>query len=178
MQRRTFLALTTSAIQALMAGVVGLPVIRFILAPLRHSSRELPFLRVAPLSTLSRDKPTRVTVSSDRWDMFTHYASGPIGSVWLIRDAHAADTPVVRCLGTICPHLGCGIQLASDGKSFNCPCHQSLFGSQGQRLNNVSPRDMDELPCRLSEPDEDGHRWVEVKYERFQTGIADKRPVT
>ncbi len=163
-----------------------------------------PYIRVAALSSLSLGQPTRVVVIADRWDAFTHYPSNPIGSVWLIRTEHraapseieqASHTNItieeasteVRCLQTICPHLGCGIDLAvasnstgvadTDRNGFNCPCHVSDFDGAGRRVSGPSPRDMDQLSCRITAADESGERWVEIQYVEFRTGAPDKRPI-
>jgi hypothetical protein len=36
---------------------------------------------------------------------------------------------------------------------------------------------MDELACRVTDPDEDGQRWVEVRYQEFRTGVADRSSI-
>ena len=81
-----------------------------------------------------------------------------------------------RVLSAVCPHLGCAIDYAADRNTFNCPCHASEFDAAGRRRLGPSPRDMDELECRISDADESGVRWVEVKYQEFQTGVSEKRP--
>jgi len=117
-----------------------------------------------------------VTVLADRWDAYTHYPPGPIGNVWLLRSESDDRDPKIRCLHVICPHLGCAIDYSADRKTFNCPCHASEFDAAGRRRFGPSPRDMDELECRISDADESGVQWVEVKYQEFQTGVSAKRP--
>lgn len=173
MHRRSFLKTLAAGLNGLIGLVVVIPGIRFLLDPLRRAPRERGFLRVGPLTSLTTGRPQRVTVLSDRWDAFTHHPPGPIGSVWLISDD--ADESV-RCLQVVCPHLGCAIDYAADRKVFQCPCHASEFDAAGRRRFGPSPRDMDELECRITEPDEAGVRWVEVTYQEFQTGVSEKRP--
>lgn len=227
MQRRVLLRSLVRLIQAAIAAAVFLPGLKFLRAsPLRRriATGQEPqnggsapasapsFIRVATLSSLSADQPTRVVVVADRWDAYTHYPSDPVGSVWLIRSddqppaphVHAGSAgdggeishseteqaspkhggtqqapPVVRCLQTICPHLGCGIDLAAQQNptGFTCPCHVSEFDDAGRRGKGPSPRDMDELPCRVTAPDENGERWVEIQYVEFRTGTPEKRPI-
>ncbi|MCH7591991.1 MAG: Rieske 2Fe-2S domain-containing protein, partial [Planctomycetes bacterium] len=155
-----------------------IPGVRYLLDPLRRSRTAFDFLRAAPLAALREGRPVRVIVSADRWDAYTHYPPGPIGSVWLIREQDDGDAPKVRCLQTICPHLGCGIDYVADRNAFVCPCHASEFEPGGRRRFGPSPRDMDELQCRITGPTDSHERWVEVRYAEFQTGKTAKQPLT
>jgi menaquinol-cytochrome c reductase iron-sulfur subunit len=175
MQRRTFLKTLAAGVNGLLGLAVVIPGIRFLLDPLRRASRDRGFIRVAPLTSLNAGRPTQATVLADRWDAYVHHPPGPIGHVWLLRGDKDDRDPKVRCLHVICPHLGCAIDYTADRNAFHCPCHASEFDPEGRRRLGPSPRDMDELECRISEPDDRGERWVEVKYQEFQTGVPDKR---
>jgi len=175
MQRRTFLKSATALLQTLTAMAVGVPVVRFLLDPFRRSQRQADFVRVAPLSALSTGNPVRVVVQSDHQDTYMRYPLGPVGSVWFVPGPDANGPP--RCFQTICPHLGCGIDYLAAHGVFSCPCHASDFDAAGAALSGPSPRGMDALECRLSEPDDTGERWVEVYYQEFQTGDPERRPL-
>ncbi len=178
MKRRTFLKAAAATVQGAIGLAVAIPGIRFLLDPLWRRRRRSVFVRVAPLRAVPEGRPVRVVVSTDRWDAYTHHPSGPIGSVFLLREASQSGDPGIRCLQTICPHLGCGIDYAADRGTFSCPCHASEFDLTGRRRFGPSPRDMDELDCRVTDPDEGAQRWIEVRYQAFQTGLPQKRPVT
>ena len=191
MTRRSLLQSLAASLWAIAAGAIFGPVLRLLAAPLRASRRERPFLRVAPLSAVQPGRPFRATVFAERQDAFFRHPPGPVGTVWLIREEEdqkenqqgkeeteaAVHLPRVSALQSICPHLGCGIDFLDAQHAFLCPCHASRFALSGERLNRVSPRDMDELPCRISEPDDAGQRWVEVQYQEFQIGLAHRRPL-
>ena len=188
--RRSFFQTVATVAGGLASLIVAVPVVRFLFDPLKRRPTGGTFIRVAELSSIPNNRPVRVVVVSDRWDGYTHFPPGPIGSVWLIAaatDTGEAGLPTspgapgalpVRCLQTICPHLGCGTDYVPDRGTFACPCHASDFDLSGRRLEGPSPRDLDELECRVTEPDAEGRRWVEVKFEKFQTGVATKRAVT
>ena len=72
---------------------------------------------------------------------------------------------MVRCFQTSCPHLGCGVDYSADRKAFTCPCHASEFAVDGTPRFGPSPRPMDQLACRVTEPDGQGQRWIEVDYQ-------------
>jgi len=177
MQRRTFILALAAIINSLMGAMVAMPGIRFLLDPLRRKRGHDEFIRITPLSAVSADRPSRVTVVADRWDAFVHHSAAPIGAVWLLRSDSENDEPRVKCLQTICPHLGCGIDFVAGRRVFVCPCHASEFDAAGKAQYGPSLRDMDELECRVSPPDENGGRWVEVKYQEFKTGVPDRRPL-
>jgi Rieske Fe-S protein len=72
---------------------------------------------------------------------------------------------------TICPHLGCAVDYKADQKRFGCPCHDSLFKLDGKVESGPSPRPLDILESRVV----DGK--VEVRYQRFKTGVPEKKQV-
>lgn len=194
MFRREFLNVVVDCLGGLAAALIAIPGLRFLFHVPVGGSRATGFVRVAGLSQLRPGEPLRVLVRADRWDGFVHHPPGPIGSVWLVPgtsvdevqyragDAAPAGAPVasnetVRCLQTVCPHLGCGIDYDSARRRFVCPCHASDFARSGRVLSGPSPRAMDELTCRISEPDADGERWIEVEYREFKTGVSAKEPL-
>lgn len=178
MKRRTFLGTLGLGIKGIIGCVLALPGLGFLLDPLRRSGRSRGFIPIATLDTAAFDRPTRVVISADRWDAYTHYPPGPIGQVWLVREGREEVEPKVRCYQAVCPHLGCIIDYASTRAKFYCPCHASEFDISGRRGIGPSPRDMDELQCRVTEPDKQGRRWIEVRYQEFQTGGPARRATT
>ena len=48
-----------------------------------------------------------------------------------------------------CPHLGCVVPWDEEAGNFNCPCHSSLFTTQGEVLSGPSPRPMDLFPVEI-----------------------------
>lgn len=175
MHRRALLKSIAVTLHGAIAVLLGIPAVRFLFDPFRRKRGEADFIRVARLSALSGNKPVRAVVRDARQDTFIHYPPGPVGSVWLVPAPDEATPPC--CLQTICPHLGCGIDFADGPGVFTCPCHASDFDRTGKALSGPSPRDMDPLDCRLSDPDESGERWVEVRYQEFQTGVPQRRPL-
>jgi hypothetical protein len=218
-QRRWFLRTLATLIDGTVALGIAIPGLRFFAEPLRRRREGRGFVRVASLDGLPEGRPIRMVVTADRFDAYVHYPAGPIGQVWLIRNAAPSDPPFasgaappepcsplsqisnpkseisnlkseiskggdppdgepfVRCFQTICPHLGCGIDYVAHSNAFACPCHASRFDADGRRRFGPSPRDMDRLECRVSPPDEIGQRWIEVRYQEFQTGVAERRVI-
>ena len=140
------------------------------------------FVAVAPLSALPGDgRPVKFQVIADRLDAWTKYRNVPLGAVYLKRldtasaapDAQA--TPRVVAWNVVCPHAGCFVDVAADGHSFRCPCHNSGFNPDGSMAPGcVSPRPMDELDV-----DGDALRQgqVRVRFQNFVAGTHEKRAV-
>ncbi len=174
MERRAFLKRSLAAVSGIMAAIVGIPAVRYLLDPLARSRKAGRFIRVLPLSALVPGRPVRAAVITERTDAYTRYPPGVVGQVFLIRDDDGKTTASIRCFQTICPHLGCAIDYLTAQGSFACPCHTSDFDKSGRRLKGPSPRDMDPLECRVTEADADGQHWVEVKYQEFVPGVAER----
>lgn len=68
----------------------------------------------------------------------------------------------------ICPHLGCRPIWSADANRFQCPCHGSQFGLDGEHLAGPAPRGMDPLPFR----EQSGA--AEIMWIRYESGVPDR----
>ncbi len=48
-----------------------------------------------------------------------------------------------------CTHLGCRINYLEDRELIECPCHQSQFTREGQRIAGPAEKDLPKFPVRL-----------------------------
>ena len=138
------------------------------LDPLRRKSAAATFLPVTDLSAIPDDGvPRQFAVIAERADAWTGFAAEPIGAVYLRR---AKGSDAVEALSATCPHAGCFVEIETAGKCFRCPCHNSEFTLDGGIVNpSPSPRPMDALECRVAK-----NGSVEVKWEKFRAGVAQK----
>jgi len=138
------------------------------LDPLRRTRGAASFLPVADLAAVPDDGlPRQFPVITDRVDAWTGFAAEPVGAVYLRREKGSRD---VQALSATCPHAGCFIDLEKSGRCFRCPCHNSSFTLDGGIVApSPSPRVMDQLECRVGRNGE-----VEVKWQRFRAGVAEK----
>src|SRR5690242_18253191 len=133
MNRRTLLAWLNRALQACIAAVVVVPGAQYIIAGLRPArNSKSTHQRVARLKDLPAGQPLQVAIMGRKQDAWTTSDSQVIGRVWLVRSDSAE--PVVQAFNSLCPHMGCQIQLAPQAASFVCPCHRAAFGKGGQRI--------------------------------------------
>jgi Rieske Fe-S protein len=163
--------------------LIGIPGVRFFFSGIRSGNQPKPDARrVARLSDLPEGKPVQVSVIGNRRDAWTVYPDEVIGRVWLIRAAGnnaSEEIPIVTALTSVCPHLGCAVQLDAKRKHFVCPCHRAAFGLSGARLAGKdhpshAPRDLDSLDCQLVRDEAADDWWVEVIYQQFEQGRTTK----
>jgi len=119
--------------------------------------------------------PVAVTVKSDLVDAWNRFRDVPVGSIWLRK----SEDGTIKVFNSICPHLGCSVNYRRSENDFYCPCHTSSFSLDGEKTNEVPPRDMDALELQTATdgiPSEDGlELWV--KFLNFKGATTEKIPV-
>jgi Rieske Fe-S protein len=179
--RRSFLKVVTGILAGMLGAVTALPGLALLLHPaaretVRGGRRPL---RVASLRELKPGRPLRVDVRGELVDAWSRIPDVKLGSCWLVREPgpdgqgrEADGAGQVRAFSTVCPHLGCGIELDENQQRFACPCHGSHFDlASGLALSGPSPRAMDELEVTVDGED------VKVTYRRYRVGIVGKEEV-
>ncbi len=68
------------------------------------------------------------------------------------------EQDTLHCIGAICSHLGCTVQLAKmpdaeGGFEFHCPCHGSLFRADGTNFAGPAPRPLDYYTLEIAVDD-------------------------
>lgn len=184
MDRRQLLAWFSRGLATAVGAVIGLPGLRYILGGIESpTGNQVRFQRLKRLQDLPIGRPVLVPVLGSKQDAWTRHDEQVIGRVWLVRDAKSnagsdGSELAVKAFTSICPHMGCQIGANASNRGFVCPCHRAVFSLDGVRQNepgsgnrNAAPRDMDGLECRIVNDAESGDAWVEVKYEKFTTGL-------
>jgi nitrite reductase/ring-hydroxylating ferredoxin subunit len=77
--------------------------------------------------------------------------------VTFVREARAylvRDELGFYALDAVCSHLGCLVRAVGDGQTspllgFECPCHNSRYDAQGERLSGPAPRGLRYLVVEL-----------------------------
>lgn len=161
-------ALRTLAIVsgAVGCGALAVPAARFLVGPALGAAGAGRWIKTLPLDALVEGEPKRVALVADHRDAWTLEKDVELGAAWILRKG--SDVVV---WSTVCPHLGCAIDKSVSAPGFNCPCHDSSFAPDGQRLSGPSPRAMDTLASKV----EDG--FVHVDFQRFRQGTPEKEPV-
>jgi menaquinol-cytochrome c reductase iron-sulfur subunit len=173
-RRHLLYQIGSAILGTLIALILAVPGVAYILDPLRKRAanasasgfQKLP----VTLNELPIGQPRQFPIIDARTDAWVKYPAEPVGSVWLIRqpDGHS---PQVLAFTAECPHLGCAVNLGADGTTFFCPCHTSSFTLEGKPTNSIPPRPMDSLEVApIASPASP----IEVKFQRFRTGVPEK----
>lgn len=126
------------------------------------------FVPTVPLDAIPSDgKPVSVAIVVEQpKDAWNRMPPTEVGRVFLMKKGEK-----LLALSTICPHLGCQVDLDNDRSVFRCPCHDTDFEMSGALIKGPSPRGLDELEARVT------NGVVEIKYVRYKTATKDKVPV-
>jgi len=146
-------------------GVLGVPTVRFLVAPASGGAAAGRWIKTVPLESLREGEAKRVALIADHRDAWTLEKDVELGAAWIERRGDQ-----VLAWSTVCPHLGCAVDRTA-GPGFNCPCHDSSFDANGARITGPSPRAMDALATRV----EGGV--VMVEFQRFRQGTPEKEPI-
>ena len=125
------------------------------------------FLKITNLQSLPADgSPRMFPVIADLQDAWNKFPDTEIGSIYLWRSEDGG----VMSFNARCPHLGCTVNYKSDQSAYTCPCHDSAFSVEGERSNDIPPRNLDPLEAELRNGEE-----VWVKFQKFRAGIHDRQ---
>jgi menaquinol-cytochrome c reductase iron-sulfur subunit len=171
-ERRSFLvrasAMVIGGFVCLFPAAAGLAV---FIDPLSRKSQAGKFIKVADINEVPPDgMPRSFPVIMDRWDTWNFYPREPVGAVYLRRTTNDVAPEAVTAT---CPHLGCFVDFKPSQGVYQCPCHDSKFKADGQRINPdkcPAARDLDSLEVEVREQE------VWVKFQKFISGNEKKIP--
>jgi Rieske Fe-S protein len=127
------------------------------------------FRRVGTTASLKPGGPPAffqvIGVKKDAW---TTYPGTSLGAVYLRIEPDGE----LLCLNARCTHLGCTVKFRADENEFLCPCHASSFNLEGERSNEIPPRNMDRLEAEVRNGDQ-----IWVRFQNFRGGREEKVPV-
>lgn len=145
MDRRKFLHRIVVASSALMVGVVGLPIVGYLVAPLLQR-RPFDFVQVGPVDRFTLGTTSLVSFrdsSSLAWAGQT-----ALTALWVRR--RAPDGPeMFQVFEVNCTHLGCPVNWQQDASLFLCPCHGGVFYADGTVAGGPPARRLFEREWRV-----------------------------
>lgn len=162
--RRSFFASLMGACAGLIVTIVGMPVFRYILYPVRVSARTEKWTEVGDVSEFQAlTGPVSKTIPLVQRDGWREVVSSQ--SVFVSR----SESGMLQVLSPICPHLGCSVAWHENQNKFICPCHGGQFAADGKRLSGPPPRGLDNLDVQIK----DGK--LQVQFEYFRSNVPDRQ---
>ena len=161
--RRAFFASMLGVCSGAIASVVGLPLLRYVLYPVRNAAKPSKWTLIGDAQEFDNiAKPVAKTVTLTQRDGWREVVSAQ--SVFVTRSAGGQ----LKVLSPICPHLGCSVSWHENQDKFICPCHGGQFGADGTRLSGPPPRGLDQLDVQVR----DGK--LEVQFQYFRPNVPDR----
>lgn len=142
--RRRALLRLIGALTALAGALVGLPVLGFLVAPVRRRE-DLPWRGVGKLDGFPLGKTVRVVFQLED----SPAGSGPTGKgAAFVRRVGEAE---LEAFSIHCTHTGCPVDWLEGARLFLCPCHGGSFGEDGRVLGGPPPAPLPRHEVRVRE---------------------------
>ena len=166
--RRKFLKVASCALGGGVGLAVGVPALRLAIDPAGERTVTGP---TEPFDIGAVDRyrigaePRKVDLVASRvQDAWTTAQDVVIGAAWVRR----VEPAKIEALSAVCPHLGCAVGWTGD--KFFCPCHESSFAPNGERVSGPVERGLDPLPVQIK----DGR--LQLTWVRYRLGGATRVP--
>lgn len=162
--RRSFFASFLGAFSGLTGAIIGIPVLRYILYPVRAVAQVGNWSEVGDVTEFENlDGPVIRTISLVQRDGWREVSSNQ--TVYVSR----SDSGMLQVLSPICPHLGCSVAWHENLNKFACPCHGGQFAADGRRLSGPPPRGLDSLDVQVK----DGK--LQVHFQYFRSNVPHRQ---
>ncbi len=141
--RRKFLSGIIGVVATAVAAVVGIPAIGYLVSPGLKKQNEDQWLTLGPIASLKPGEPTGFPFSRRLKDGWVE--SSQTGVAYAVTE----DGQNVKVFSNVCTHLSCRVNWHPERGGFFCPCHDGLFGLNGQVLAGPPPRPLDQFQTKI-----------------------------
>jgi menaquinol-cytochrome c reductase iron-sulfur subunit len=143
MDRRKFLSQVTLGLSGAIAGLVGVPIVGYLIAPLFEREQDV----YVPVGDVSRFLAgTTTLVQFDDPSPLAWAGQTAKTALW-VRSISAESFQVFN---VNCTHLGCPVDWRTEAKLFLCPCHGGVYYEDGTVAGGPPPRPLFEREWRVS----------------------------
>lgn len=140
--RRRFLSVLSIGLGGVAAGMVGVPIVGFLLAPLLQKVPRFwrPVGPVEQFEVGSTVEVTFVDASPLPWAGVAAKTAA-----WLRRN----DEQEFIAFSVDCTHLGCPVRWLPNADLFLCPCHGGVYYKNGNVASGPPPKPLPRYPVRV-----------------------------
>lgn len=168
LKRRQFIHWCSILLSIATAGLLAIPGMAMLFDPLRRSSKQRKWFRLAKLSDIEIGRPQKVVIIDRRVDAWVRYPEGPVGAVWV----HRREDDTVDVFSVVCPHLGCAVEHQAGEHQYFCPCHEASYAEDGSIIAGPQQRGLDKLDMKIEMEGPD--KIIKIVVEKFELGIPEK----
>jgi Rieske Fe-S protein len=139
------MGIATGAIAAFISASMAIPAIAYVMGPALKRNKEEEWLRLGSASKVEIGTPTLFKVQQERqtgWIVDTREIS-----VYVLTE----DGRSYIAMSNICTHLGCRVRWITDEQNFFCPCHNAVFGKDGEVVTGPPPRALDQFEVKVED---------------------------
>jgi Rieske Fe-S protein len=139
--RRRFLSRIVTAIQAAIAGTLGVILGGAVVSP-GLVRREENWLPAANLSNLPDNEPIPVVLRVTREDGYSQVVDRK--TVFLVK-----NNDTVTAIDSTCTHLGCRVSWDAEAQVIKCPCHGGIYDRSGKVVSGPPPAPLANFQTRV-----------------------------
>lgn len=140
--RRRFLTVLCLGLGTFAAGLVGIPIIGFLVAPLVEKVPRF-WRPVGPVEQFKLGTTVEVTFVDSSPLPWAGVAART--AAWLRRNG---DEDFIA-FSVDCTHLGCPVRWLADAELFLCPCHGGVYYQDGKVASGPPPKPLPRYPVRV-----------------------------
>lgn len=137
--RRRFVAGVIAASSAVIAALLGVPVLGYLLSPLFERPWRITWSSLGPLARFPEGTPTAVAFQRQ-----VEGAPPQREGAYVLRQGSGATVYSIHCT-----HLGCPYEWSPPAERFFCPCHGGVFDKNGNVVSGPPPRPLDRYETRV-----------------------------
>ena len=141
--RRKFMSGLIGVVAGAVTALIGLPAVGYLISPGVKRQNEEKWLTLGPVSSVTPGIPAGFPFSrkiKDGW-----VASTQTGVAYVVTH----DGENIKAFSNVCTHLSCRVTWNEERGGFFCPCHDGLFGVDGEVLAGPQPRPLDQFETKI-----------------------------
>jgi menaquinol-cytochrome c reductase iron-sulfur subunit len=140
LSRRQFALLGTQVAGAVVAVLLGIPIIGFILSPL-FRREQISWEKVGDIAAIPNGQPTKFVVAFPQGDWSSAKANT---AVYVVKSDQNT-----RVFSNVCSHMQCPVHWDDALHQFLCPCHGGLYDINGQNVGGPPPKPLPQYVHRI-----------------------------
>lgn len=144
-QRRDAMKALTWAIGGIIGAIYAIPGIAYLIGPALRRIAEESWIPLGSTSKVELGTPTLFKATIERQ---TGWITDQEELSVYVQTENGRD---FIAMSNICTHLGCRVRWVGDEQIFFCPCHNGVFGPDGEVLDGPPPAPLDRYEVRVEE---------------------------